>query len=464
MFGRGFVTNKKVEELLPVEALVFVNRWAKSDNFYYEDRDALYDLKDGKIHQWLKSEELKITGVIERESEVIRLMREEIAKEGENLEWLNFLEDPYHYLTEEENKNQQLFYDLTSNLDYFVEYPLDIYQSWIAQLQPEIEAYKIAKEEYDREFGRRQPIIDRYNRDCIAYQQKKQSAAKQWAKKNKVKIARSNSGKSLKKDWLERLEKQGFNYPEAEPPNPFAKKLKQPKPVQYPDKTYSVSFDTYVPGSIPEIEKALDWARTIIDLPPTWEIDEDFVCHNLDEELNRLVLERIISQDILPIFQQVVEGKLTNPQKIYDLLTEYPINYEAIGIENHYNFRYHQTSHRYFGKWHEINLSPTGLWLVEFQSTIDPTITFHQPYNKFVTIAIKDNKLKDAPRISSNREKYGRAIGSEEAEQYPIEKLLEILGYSVSDFPCELEPYSSPTLYRFFSDWKEDEDEDWDWD
>ena len=67
-----FSPTKPVEDLLPVEALALLNRWAKLRNyFYYDDLDFLYEIKEQKIAEWLEKGELTPTAVIVRETSAI---------------------------------------------------------------------------------------------------------------------------------------------------------------------------------------------------------------------------------------------------------------------------------------------------------------------------------------------------------------------------------------------------------
>ena len=257
----SFKTEKACSDLLPVEALALINRWAKVKNrFYYEDVNALYQIKEEKISEWLANGEIVATTIITRESHALAGMKKAIANNGAELEWLDY--DSFRDLeTPEEDSYIRMLFDLTGSGcdEYQVPYPDDLYAKWLKALEPEIAQYKVACKEYEIERKRRQPIIQKYNEELNKYRKQKEQAAEVWAKENKVRIARTHSGKSRKKDWLNRLIKQGFKYDVHAPNNPFPKKLKlQPPPkVDYPDKTYPLTLETYLPGSIPEIEEIL---------------------------------------------------------------------------------------------------------------------------------------------------------------------------------------------------------------
>lgn len=69
LLHKCFVPISPVEELKPIEALALVNRWMKLKHyFYYEDLNALYELKDQKIVEFVKAGEMQATTVIVRES------------------------------------------------------------------------------------------------------------------------------------------------------------------------------------------------------------------------------------------------------------------------------------------------------------------------------------------------------------------------------------------------------------
>lgn len=450
---KGFNTTKPVESLLPVEALALLNRWAKTRSyFYYDDIDRLYQVKDYYIARWLSSKELIPTAIIVRESPVVTKMKTALANEKCELEWLN--DDSYEdYLTVEEKTCLGLIRSLSE--EYFVAYPEEIYNNWMREFEPKLKAYNLAKQEYDAESKRRQPIVQDYNRALSQYKKDQETAAKNWAKENKIKVARSNSGKSLKKDWLNRLEKQGFKYEPAPPTDPFlASKIVKPIRPEYPPKTYAITFESYVPGAIAEIENALAWVRSLVAIDHPSNIDEDFVYVELQEALQEVVLKRI-EREILEIFEKTIAGSYASPKDVYQALTSYEIDYEsALDMSNYYDYRNHFTTHRDFSKWHEINFSPTGFWLIEFQSLIEPSITFHVPYNR--KIAIDRDRL---PKIESTQAKFGREINRQEKKLYPIEDLLKILDLSLEDFPYEFEKYERHTNY-YYNDLFDDDDDD----
>lgn len=459
---KSFTPTCPVEQLSPVEALVLLNRWMKLKSyFYYDDLDALYELKDEKIAEFVKSGQLRVTSVIVRESPAIAAMRAELSNGGQKLSWTDYLLDVNQFLSETESEYLSLLHDMTNGYGIEIEYPQDIYDRWIQPLRPEIEMYQAALAEYELELQRREPLLAAYNQQLNEYNNNKAVAAQNWAKENQIKIPRSNSGKSFKKDGIKLLEKQGFRYTENAPTNPCREKLVRPQPPELPPKTYKLDFETYVPGSIPKVEEALNWCKSIVgDAFPKHrsEIDEDFVCFVLHDALREIALEEV-RQEVLAVFKEVVEGRLTNPKKIWDKLTQFEIDYsDAIGMENYYT-KWDEVCHRDFDKWHEINFSQTGHWLIEFQATTNPDITFHLPYNRRQKI----NELIDVAaltKIQSEQAKFGREISKFERKQYPIKKLIGIFGFSIEDFPYELKKYKKTAYYQNdYDEIFEDEDD-----
>ena len=336
-----------------------------------------------------------------------------------------------------------------------VEYPQAVYDSWLEQHRPILEAYAKAKAEYEAEKARRKPILDQYSRDLNAFQAAKQQSAKEWAKAQNIKLKRSNSGKSLKKDWLERLEKQGFKYGDSPPTDPFVgQPLKAPACPEVPSRTYRVTFEDYLPGSLPEVEAALAWVSEFAkDLIPETlcEINDDWICGELDERFLELTLAQQ-RQEVLGIFSDVLSGQLTDPRAIWNLLTSYDFDYEpAIGMRSHYVRQFRRTVHNTFGPWHEINLSLTGHWLIEFQGIHQPEISFHLPYDRRRQLNF-DCDWEALPRWSSEQAHFGREVNDEEQEAYPIEALVQVFGKTASDFPRGLKEYDPPFWPRY-EDW-----------
>lgn len=185
-----------------------------------------------------------------------------------------------------------------------------------------------------------------------------------------------------------------------------------------------------------ELDDALSWARTVLNNP----------CLEIEAINDRLIdseLEKYISDDALnflkvaalKIFQQIIDRQLIGVQAIYDKLTELPLDYGAIGMNTYSNFQSRQTVHAQFSKWHQLNLDLTGYWLVEFESKIDPSIIFQIPHTNALAMGFNLNSLPDK---DSSQDNFEPEITHTEQQQYPIVKLLKILGVSPQDFPQRL--------------------------
>ena len=180
------------------------------------------------------------------------------------------------------------------------------------------------------------------------------------------------------------------------------------------------------------------------------------ICIELDQKILEINLDWQ-RKEVLSIFQQVLSGELEDPRIIYAKLTAYELDYdEAIGMRSWRN-RFHEWSHGDFGAWHQINLSLTGHWLIEFQATENPEIIFHSPYDrrKGLNFDFDWDKLSCKDSDQAN---FGRAATEEEQEQYPIEELVRIFGMSALDFPYGLSEYEPPV--RPQEDWHDREDEE----
>jgi hypothetical protein len=148
-----------------------------------------------------------------------------------------------------------------------------------------------------------------------------------------------------------------------------------------------------------------------------------------DRALNYLKVEA------LKIFQKVLDRQLTGAEEIYDKLTELPLDYGAIGMNTYLNFQSGQTVHAQFSKWHQLNLDLTGYWLIEFQSKIDRSILFQIPYAKALSMGFN---LDGLPEKDSSQDSFEPDITRAEQQQYPILKLLKILGMTAQYFPQRL--------------------------
>ncbi|MGB3208298.1 MAG: hypothetical protein WBB28_25215 [Crinalium sp.] len=430
---------KSLKEMLPVERLVWLNRWAKVKDFYREDADLLFATKDAKIIEMIKSGAMVATKVVVRpEPTVIQGMRTAIANKGVDLTLLNSDCSVADILDGEELQHFDLLqgmadFDMGFNLDY----PEEVYQLMIAPFQSEIEAYEKAKQEADAEAEKQKPVMKQYNRDCTAWHKAKIEAASAWAREYKGKIKFVNINKPITKKSLQLLEKQGFKFDVPRPVKPPS--VTFPTPPQLPSRQYLVDFETYVRGSIQQVEEAIAWARELCEVPDDYaDINDDFICFDLEPAIRDRYLENQ-TELALSIFEQVLSGELKDPYEIWDLLTDLDLDYdEAIGMRCFTNYRHnYENRHADYNIWHQINFSLTGYWLVEFQSQEIPEIVFHVPYDRVATW--------DAPTLINllpqveDTSKMGREISDQEKVIYPLSEILPYFELTISDFPYHLE-------------------------
>lgn len=435
-----------LEKLKPVEALALVNRWAKSNRLQQADRDALYDLKDRKLAEFLKHSEVALVAVIIRESPTIGLMRQAIATQGE-LIYLNFF-DRESLMDTDELQHLEILENMAS-CEFEVDYPADICYFREQHFQADIERYLAIRAE-------RHSTIKQYDRQLNKYNLEKQEAAKAWAEEHRIYLKKVRDGKTLEKGWNERLEKQGFSYDRKPPEHPFPnQKLYPPGPPE-PETSYYIGFDNYVPGSLPEVDKAIAWAESILSktFSHPSEISVETI-EQIEENLRDSYLQAI-KESVLDIFKRVISGELTDAKEIWKELTAFEVDYsDVIGMYQSSDIYNRIQPSNQFGRWHEINLSPTGYWLVELQSTFNSSITFHIPFDRYHKLKLNID-LGSLPKIQSSDLSFGRSISPEEANQYPLKKLLKILGSKPTDFPCRLEELSA----RDYEDFDELEDDE----
>lgn len=190
-----------------------------------------------------------------------------------------------------------------------------------------------------------------------------------------------------------------------------------------------------------DIEAALDWARETLNQPnlKVSDITDDMECtleHNVAEE----ALEKMRFEAV-EIFKKVVNGELNDPLEIYNQLTNLDLDYAYAIDMNSYSDHYGNTTHSNFSRWHEINFSPTGHWLIEFESKVDSIITFHIPYDRAESLKLIPPNL---PKEESKQDTFGRPITCSEQKEYPISQLLKMLGKKPEDFPHGLQKHKRP--------------------
>jgi hypothetical protein len=463
-----YTTQKPIDQLTQIEALVLINRWLKLPNyFWYDDKDELYSIKEKKLINWCRTEEIIVTRIVMRDAPVFKLMREQVAMHGQDLCWLDYFGYDWHdWLSENDNYVHFSALRQLVNEDYQRLRNEEQYHSELAEYEIKNHNYLQEYQQYQHIMSERQQQLHEYNKLLKQYEDELYSNFWQHLKtlphiineeKNILQWHYKNLSSKQKKRVDQRIGARKF-FIQPKPQKPQFEKMRAPKKPQKPDQYENINPENYQIGELPEIEAAIEWVKTF---------NPDFNIHDLDEDYIYSTLEDIIASEAfeeyrekaLQLFEKILNDEIKDAESIYEALTELPIDYSCIGIDNKYERYSHNTVHKDFSKWHEINLSPTGLWLIEFKCVEQPEITFHLPYN--------DNKQKFAiarvPHEFSSVENFGRAITTEEQELYPIKELVKILGYEDSDFPYELKEYQQPIrYYRNWHHWEdENENEDW---
>lgn len=463
-----YIAQKPIEQLSQIEALALINRWLKLPNyFWYDDKDVLYAIKEKKLATWCQSKEMIVTRVVMRDTPVFNLMREQVAKQGVDLSWLDPWGCDWHdYLS---THNDYVHFSALRKLvndDYERLKSEEQYARELADYNVKKQNYLEEFKQYQRLISERQYLQNEYNKRLREYENELYSSFWQYLKtlhnitneeKNILKWHYKNLTSKQKKRVDNSIQTRKFSV-QSKPQKPKLEKLQAPIEPRRPEKYESINPENYIIGELSEVEAAIEWVKTF---------DLEFNINNLNEDYVYSTLEDMIASEVfeeyrkkaLELFQQILNGEIKDPESIYEALTELPIDYSCIGIDNTYQRYSHGTVHKDFSKWHEINFSATGLWLIEFESVQQPEITFHLPYN--------DNKdkfsIKRVPHEFSSVDNFGRAVSGSEQKAYPIKELVKIIGYEASDFPYELEEYQRPVrYYRNWNHWEdEDEDEDW---
>lgn len=447
-----FVAVIPVDQLHPHQALTLVNRWAKLKGYWYQNHlEALYTLKDKLIFQWVDQGSMVVNKVIQRESLAIAKMKAEIDSKGAKLEhldplgfdWENTLSHADHF------HHWAVLQDLV-NGEIQVSFP----ESIQSQLQ---QAYRLKLVEYEQQMLVYLEAQRRDQKRWLQYQKnfrhhvadiKKalQSVLESTSKKKGIGEFRQalswlDSGSISDKQAhqiIEVLKKHQISVhcPDGILPQVVEEPIAPEPPILYTELQPSL----YIVGSLPEIEAAVDWARSVLDQPhlQVSDINEDWV-NQLEDRIANDALNTLKAL-ALQVFEQVIQGELTDSQAIYNALTALPLNYsEAIGMESS-RAQWEDTKHREYSRWHEINLSLTGFWLVEFQSKIDPSVSFHIPYDRAIALGFNPQNVLVG---TSDQLSFGREISVAEQQDYPIQELLNILGKEVDRLPRKLRKHRS---------------------
>ena len=446
----GYVVTKPMSELLPVEVLVLLNRWAKAKSkFYREDLYYLLKVKGSLIYELLQKGEMVPIKIITRDTPVIKAMRKTIANQGRDLKILNcytaFNIDFHDLLDSKESHYYFMLLD-SGHFGFKLAYPEDVYESMLADFQSQKEEAEKARAAFEQSPERQ--LLIQYANDYKNWQKARDEAARSWAKNNNIKG-------NFTKNWLKRLHKRGFNFAVSAPTKPSTVRPRLP---QKPSRTYTIAWDDYTPGSITEIEDAINWVRQLsddagLDFPSEYCDICDWIEDNIDS-LHEAICDQYRAENktaVLEIMRRVLNGDIQNPEQVWQELTAYAFTFEySIDMPPFIDYRnYGKEYYKEFTNWHKINLSLTGYWLVEFQCVDIPDIVFHLPFDR-VSEAVIPIALDSLPKVKDSSS-MGREISKEESRKYPLLELLALLGFSASDFPYELEPFISES-YDFFQD------------
>jgi|GEM_PF-2915031 len=448
-----YTAEAPVNQLHSHQVLALINRYAKLKNyFYYADIDVLYDIKDSNIREWVKAGEMVATKVIQRANYTFEAMKTTIALHGEPLEpWDDDHFDTDNFVPEDVQPILRSLWDLVENGVCIFRDKL-LYES-------ELVEYLAVKAIYDAEIQRRQPIQSEYSKICNRWKSLRWDSVCKWAKENKLNPP--TKSKRKRDRFIAHAQRLGFSYPPIGVTKPVFTKLICPKA---PEKEEYVTASDYQIGMDEEVDTAIIWMKNFaVEIGEI--IDADYKCWNsciptLVEDHYRQVSHQKATATAIEVMREALFGRLTAKQ-IWDKLSDLRIDYEnAIGMKCRYNFQIKSQQHRGFSKWHEINLSLSGYWLVEFQSTVDSTVIFHVPYDRVSIIsAVEVNQL---PVVHSEQEHYGCEISEEEQNNYPLLSLLSILGYTEYDFPRGLKKYVPRQHYHhsqyYVNDWDELDD------
>jgi hypothetical protein len=459
-------TPNAAQQLHQHQAMSLINRWVKlKDYWHHDDRDELYALKSQKLIEWLSSGDIITTGLIKRESSFFANMRQLVKNNGDGLTRLpgqydDALHDHPDYahvivlvnLADGENISVPLPEQERLGNEAKNEVLRTQYATAIANHKLATKAWR--GNGCSNYHGKLKTLWHECVDDVIATLKKvgthQALQAISWCREvptvKQLHRIRIICGDSVSVAFTSLVS------------NVAIKPVNPPNPTYYPTETeIEVDVETYVSGTIPVVDEALDYARKAILCEPD-ESPSSIAsrCFEVEHAICDLLLANEI-ESLIHTCKRILSGKLQTSEAIYDELIEHELDFsETLGL-NTYTDSWGNTTHARFGKWHETNLDPKGLWLVEFQSQIDRTCTFHMPYNEAIRHGIKVSTL---PVHKSDVSNYGRAVTAEEQALYPIELLLSMFDLSPTDFSYGLRKYEKPTRQIYFDSFNEDEDDD----
>ncbi|MBW4507923.1 MAG: hypothetical protein KME64_15620 [Scytonematopsis contorta HA4267-MV1] len=432
-----FIVEKSLNNLSQLEALVLINQWAKVQVYFrYDDKNKLDEIKHQKIQELFNSGILEITKVIVGESPFFQKMQEEIKLGGKNLNWFDDCctvdelmreSDTYQHYSSLSKLYCGEFQKLKDEEQY--SYELEKYAIQMQQYQQELEQYQLINTERDVQKKENEALIKEYEIKLYTRFKSFLLTLDNLSEDEKKFINKWNITKlsEHQKQRINRcIRERKFDY------EPKPKKIRFPylpyiwKPHE-PERYIEIEPESYEYGTVSEVDLAIDWVKSFNKKFQIQKLNENFLC-KLEDKISDNVFAFYKEQALL-IFQKILRGNkgFRTPKDIYNALTSLPIDYGYLGMELTYDD---------FCKWHEVNLSHTGFWLIEFKSTLHPEILFHIPYDQN-----KEKFTLEVPHEKSNIENYVREVSDEQQKLYPIEKLVELLGYTSDDFPYKLQHY-----------------------
>lgn len=448
-----------ISQLHPHQVLVLINRWIKLKHYWFhEDRDALYKLKETLIKEWVEEGTMAPIKIIQRETKAIIGMREQIEINGSGLEKLDAEDWDERLYASEWYCHYEALRDFANE---FVSIPfppeeqeklLLQYEEVKQRYESEISLYMRKHNEFRAKLLQSESCIQLAGEIEKAYSQfksKKKTGdlkeAIKWLNTGQLTTGQINAVWRLINRYSISLE--GFEV------------LEEPQKLAPPALEQKIDAGSYIPGTIPHLDAAIAWAKEQLNDPDLsiCDINHDFLSEYLEMIVAEDALETLRAK-ALEIFQGVLDQRMPDARKVYDALTELTLDYEeAIGMPTHYRDRrrWNSQEHGNYCRWHEINLSCTGAWLVEFQSKVDPSVCLHLPYDPIKSEAM----IQSLPFGFSAEESFGREITIAEKREYPIADLLAILGRSVDDFPMNLQKYSGVDHgHHAYLCWNDEED------
>lgn len=391
--NNGF--SKPMKSLHAHEALVLANRWAKLQDAHPTDIKKFYTLRDEKIASWIAEESVVMTRILCRQSKPLKSMKAAINSEYILIEHLN-----YNRWQQDKKSERVKYWKMMESIAYEegggVLVPL-----------PETE---------------RKQLNEIYNKKLQLHKQSKKKVT-----------AKNKQGSKTKNSELS----------DRSSPTTI------PRKPSLPELFTLISFEECLELKIPEVVKALKWARSLLNQPELSisDIDIDLVSE-IEQAIIKEDLESLNNQAYI-IFQQTINGHLA-PIEVYERLTALNLDYsETLGLKCRQD-RFGNNHVLDFGSKHELNLSLTGLWLVEYQSVLFPEIFWYSRYD-----CVPKPQIAHLAQIEIDQDELIQELSIQEQQTYPIANLMQILHISIDDFPRKLKKY----LPKFNLEYRRGEDD-----